>query len=92
MAMAEPLNTTTATKLEKRYMIRKFGTTYTALENIDFQWSLPDVNEFINLWNSGASIMRLSGHFKRRQTDIAVLIMDLAEKGKIKARERGLWG
>lgn len=72
--MPEPMNPVTVTKLEKAYCKRKRGETYTACENVDFQWSLKEVNEFINLWQSGVSLVGLSQRFVRSETDIAVLI------------------
>jgi hypothetical protein len=92
MAMAEPFNYKTAAKLEKQWMPRKRGETYIACESVDFQWSIDEVAKFIKIWKSGASLMRLSQTFRRTQTDIAVLILDLRLKGKIEPREKGLLG
>jgi hypothetical protein len=92
MAMAEPFNNATESRLVKQWMPRKRGETYIACESVDFQWSNDEVTKFINLWNSGASLMRLSQTFRRTQTDIAVLILDLRLKGRIEPRKRGLMG
>lgn len=92
MSMVAPVNPATITKLEKAYMPRKRGETYTALEDVDFQWSRYEITEFINLWNAGVSLTGLSHRFRRSQTDIAVLILDLRLKGRIEPRERGLNG
>jgi hypothetical protein len=92
MAMAEPFNNITESRLIKQWMPRERGETYIAGEGFDFQWSKNEVTEFIKLWNSGASLMRLSQTFIRTQNDIAVLILDLRSKGKIEPREKGMWG
>jgi hypothetical protein len=91
MAMAEPFNNVTEARLIKQWMPRERGETYIAGEGFDFQWSNNEVREFINLWISGASLMRLSQTFRRTQNDIAVLILDLRSKGKIEPRDEGLW-
>jgi hypothetical protein len=92
MAMAEPFNNMTESRLIKQWMPRERGETYIAGEGFDFQWSKNEVTEFIKLWNSGASLMRLSQTFRRTQNDIAVLILDLRSKGRIEPRNRGLMG
>ncbi|WP_028982862.1 hypothetical protein [Sporolactobacillus terrae] len=94
MAMPEPPSDITVACLEKRYMKRQRGETYTALDNgiVDFMWSKAEVKKFIQLWKDGASLMWLSAHFHRPQKDIGVLIMDLRLRNKIKQREGGLLG
>jgi hypothetical protein len=91
MAMAQPFNNITETRLIKQWMPRERGETYIAGEGFDFKWSKNEVSEFIKLWNHGASLMRLSQTFRWTQTDIAVLILDLRSKGKIEPRDEGLW-
>ncbi|MCO7177040.1 hypothetical protein ACFP7A_01335 [Sporolactobacillus kofuensis] len=81
-------------RIEAAWLKNKRDETYTALDDgiINFQWSKSEVNEFIKMWNDGASIMRLSGHFHRPQKDLGILIMDLSLKRRIEPREKGLWG
>lgn len=93
MAMPNPyIENKTIAMLDKAYLTKKRGSTYTACEEINFQWSISEVNEFIGLWNSGTSIVGLSQRFSRTQNDVAILILDLRLNGRIEVRERGLWG
>lgn len=69
---------------------RRYGETYVALEEVNFMWSTHEVNDFIRLWEADVSLRGLQKRFRRSQNDIAVLILDLAQNGRIKPRAKGL--
>lgn len=64
---------------------------YIALEEANFVWSKTEVSEFSRLWKQGKTIHELCKHFGRCQVEIALLILDRADKGYIKARENGIF-
>ncbi|MGP4063073.1 helix-turn-helix domain containing protein [Halobacillus sp. H74] len=65
---------------------------YIALENKNLSFSLDEVEAFEHMWNSGSSIFQICKMLKRTKIEIAVLIMDRADKGKIKERPHGIFG
>jgi hypothetical protein len=82
----------TITSLENAYMTEKRQNIYIAGEDYDHVWDYADVKEFIRLWGEGADIRFIAKHFKRPQPEIIFLLVDLAEKRKIKQRQNGLFG
>lgn len=92
MAMAEPFNNITESRLIKQWMPRKRGETYIACESVDFQWSVYEVNRAIEMWKAGNSIWTIQNTLDRPQDDVIALIFSLAREGKIKQRERGIFG
>jgi hypothetical protein len=82
----------TITALERTHMTETRRDIYIAGEDYDHVWDYKDVKEFIRLWNEGADIRFISKHFKRPQPEIIFLLVDLAEKRKIKQRQHGLFG
>jgi hypothetical protein len=82
----------TITALERTHMTEARQKIYIVGEEYDYAWDYADVKEFIRLWGEGADIRFISKHFKRPQPEIIFLLVDLAEKRKIKQRQRGLFG
>jgi hypothetical protein len=76
--------------LEKRFMTQKRRNIYIALEELDFTWGEDQVLEVIEMWNDDVPLIYIADHFDRKDEEVGVLIMDLALKDKIKARERGI--
>lgn len=44
------------------------------------------------MWEEGLSLPTIAKKLKRKQNEVAVLILDQAEEKKIKPRRGGLWG
>ncbi len=67
---------------------------YTALSdgNFDFTWYPHEVTTVINRWNEGSHISDIAEELDRDTDEVAVLIIDLARKGKIGRREGGVYG
>ncbi|OXL83156.1 hypothetical protein BCV73_08750 [Paenibacillus sp. SSG-1] len=57
---------------------------YIALEEVDMIWDTDEVEDFRRLWRQGKTILEISRFFKRDPDEIALLIMDQAQKGLIK--------
>jgi hypothetical protein len=56
---------------------------YIALEDMDLTWYKDEVPAVIAAYNSGMGIVEMADKFKREQEEVAVLLMDLAMKGKL---------
>lgn len=65
---------------------------YIVLENLYFDWDEGALPIFCRLWNEGKSIQYIAEAFDRRTVEVALLVIDQAEQGKIKPRRGGLWG
>lgn len=66
--------------------------TYIALENLNFLWDEDEVLKFREMWEEGLSLPAIAKKLRRKQNEVAVLILDQAEEKKIKPRPGGLWG
>lgn len=66
---------------------------YIVLDNgYYFDWDKRSLPIFRRLWNEGKSIQYIAEAFDRRTVEVALLVIDQAEQGKIKPRRGGLWG
>ncbi|UPJ19369.1 helix-turn-helix domain containing protein (plasmid) [Bacillus cereus] len=54
-----------------------------ALEEVDFLWDQREVFQFRELWNSNYTLLEISKRFKRKQIEVAALILDQVDKFKI---------
>lgn len=79
-------------KIERQHCKKKRLNTYIALENLNFNWDLKQVEMFQEMWKSGSSIIELAEFFERSQEEIGLLIIDRSLKDKIKPRKGGLFG
>ncbi|MEG7339153.1 sugar ABC transporter substrate-binding protein [Bacillus cereus] len=61
-----------------------------ALEDVDFLWDQREVFQFRELWNSNYTLLEISKKFKRKQIEVAALILDQVDKFKIHKRKMGL--
>lgn len=58
---------------------------YIACEDVNFLWTMDQVEEFQQLWRSGVcDVLELAAHFDRKAYDVAFLIWDRAHRGYIK--------
>ncbi len=78
------------TRLENRYMQKQRRKLYIALEELDFTWSDEEVKQVIKMWKRNTPLIEIADHFNRMDEEVAVLIMDLSMKDKIKPREVGI--
>lgn len=61
-----------------------------ALEEVDFLWDQREVFQFRELWKSNYTLLEISKRFKRKQIEVAALILDQVDKFKIHKRKIGL--
>lgn len=64
-------------------------TVYLACEELDFVWDIRDISQVIQLWNSGNHIYEIAEEVQRETDEVAILLIDLRRKGKVRTRESG---
>lgn len=65
---------------------------YVALEDADMIWDEIEVKEFEKMWKQDVPVIDIAKHFKRAPLEVAILILDRADKGHIEQRPYGLEG
>ena len=65
---------------------------YIACEELNFTWNEKQIEDAIYYWNKGYHIDYISDRVERNIDEVAILIMDLRRKGKIKERIGGVFG
>ncbi len=65
---------------------------YIALSELDFSWYPGEVEQVAQLWRKGLHIAKIAEMLERDIDEVAVLIMDLARKNKIRRRKNGVLG
>lgn len=74
------------------YKLRPKSELIIALEGLDFTWFPEEAEKVKKLWRAGWHIGYIAEQTQRDQDEVAVLIMHLARKGKIKYRNTGVFG
>ncbi|MED0677480.1 helix-turn-helix domain-containing protein [Aneurinibacillus thermoaerophilus] len=81
-----------ATNIERRHLTEQRRNIYIACEDLNFFWDEDQVSEVIAMWNMGLPVEYIASNFGREVDETAILIFDLARKGKIKLCRGGIWG
>ena len=63
---------------------------YIALEEANFLWDERDVIRFREMWNQGMSLPKMAKALRRHQAEVALLVIDQADKYLIENRPIGL--
>ncbi len=63
---------------------------YVALEDLDLVFDESEVIRLQEMWEEDKNIIEIAKELGRHQLEIAALIMDQADKNKIKTRPMGL--
>lgn len=63
---------------------------YIALEELDLVFDESEVIRLQEMWKEDKGILEIAKELERNQLEIAALIMDQADKNKIKSRSMGL--
>ncbi|HDT6575755.1 helix-turn-helix domain containing protein [Bacillus cereus] len=63
---------------------------YIALEEANFIWDERDVIRFREMWGQGMSLPRIAKTLRRHQAEVALLVIDQADKYMIENRPIGL--
>ncbi|WP_429790641.1 helix-turn-helix domain containing protein [Bacillus wiedmannii] len=73
-----------------RYMKKSRRNLYIALEELDLLFDESEVIRLREMWDENKDILEIAKELGRHQLEIAALIMDQADKNKIKSRPIGL--
>jgi hypothetical protein len=79
-------------EIEKHYMTESRRNLYVACLNFDFVWDEDDVEKAKELWKSGLHIGDMAKELNRDVDELALLLFDLAARGKIRPRRGGAVG
>nr|WP_176539478.1 helix-turn-helix domain-containing protein [Bacillus cereus] len=73
-----------------KYMKKSRCNLYIALEELDLVFDESEVIRLKEMWDEDENILEIAKELGRHQLEIAALIMDQADKNKIKSRPMGL--
>lgn len=62
------------------------------LEERKFIWEDAELREFRKMWKKGDSVNKMANRFRCKEIDIAMVVLDQAEKKLIRSRPAGLIG
>lgn len=62
------------------------------LEERKFIWEDVELREFRKMWEQGDSVNKMAKRFRCKEIDIAMVVLDQAEKKLIRSRPAGLIG
>lgn len=62
------------------------------LEERKFIWEDAELREFREMWEQGDSVNKMAKRFRCKEIDIAMVVLDQAEKKFIRSRPAGLIG
>ncbi|TKI92588.1 helix-turn-helix domain containing protein [Bacillus wiedmannii] len=74
----------------RKYMKKSRHNLYIALEELDLVFDESEVIRLQEMWKEDKGILEIAKELGRHQLEIAALIMDQADKNKIKSRSMGL--
>lgn len=63
---------------------------YIVLDDVNFDWNMKQVRSIEEMYRQGISIQDMAKKIKRTKLEVALLVIDRAEKGYIKAKEFGV--
>ncbi|PGD26788.1 helix-turn-helix domain containing protein [Bacillus pseudomycoides] len=75
---------------QRKYMKKASRNLYIALEEANLVFDESEVIQFKEMWKEGHNIIEIAKQLGRHQLEIAVLILDQADKNKIQSRPIGL--
>ncbi|MCB4848564.1 helix-turn-helix domain-containing protein [Bacillus tropicus] len=75
---------------QRKYMKKSRRNLYIALEELDLVFDESEVTRLQEMWKEDKGILEIAKELGRHQLEIAALIMDQADKNKIKSRSMGL--
>ncbi|MCP1324661.1 helix-turn-helix domain-containing protein [Bacillus sp. S0628] len=75
---------------QRKYMKNSRLNLYIALEELDLVFDESEVIRLREMWDEDKDILEIAKELGRHQLEIAALIMDQADKNKIKSRPMGL--
>lgn len=74
------------------YMKKESSSIYTACEDYNFCWDEKEVIRFRRMWAAGESLMDMAKKLGRHVNEVAILVIDQAEKKKIEMHGSKVFG
>lgn len=65
---------------------------YIALDRFDFSWGSRDMQTVETMWRENRHIADIADAVSRHEIEVAVLILDLADRGIVDGRSGGVFG
>lgn len=62
------------------------GELYIACADWNFAWTASELATFRRLWRQGVSLLEIAERLGRPDYEVAILVMDMAERGEIGGR------
>ncbi len=76
---------------EDKFKLRPKEPLYFACEGFDLTFTREEVEKVKKYYRKGIPLLEMAEKLKRNQVEIAILIIDLAEKGRITPRPSGIF-
>lgn len=70
--------------------LKKEPKQYIVLQNENFAWDQEAIMKFREMWNKDIDFFQICRTLKRKQIEVALLMMDQEQEGHIKKRKIGL--
>ena len=91
MAPGNSEKTINIRKVEARHRKPK-DMLYVVFEDLNFAWMPGELEKVKAAWEAGMHIVDIAREVDRQENEVAILVMDLAEKGRFRPREGGAYG
>lgn len=75
-----------AVDLQHMEHARRGGEFYIACADWNFAWLPDELSTFRRLWRQGVSLLEIAERLGRPDYEVAILVMDMAERGEIGGR------
>lgn len=76
---------------DDKFKLRPDSELYIACEEFDFSFFKGEVEQVKQSYKQGIPVLDIARDIKRDEVEIAILLIDLAEKGKITPRHSGVF-
>lgn len=63
----------------------------TILEELDFTWTVEQMDNVKRYWNEGKSLLDIRDIIKRTDEEVFLLLLHLSKKGRISKRDKWVW-
>ena len=64
---------------------------YVALDHLDLTFYEIEINKVMQWWRDGKTVDEMAAELQRPEAEVAVLLIDLSDRGKLKRRGGGLF-
>lgn len=76
---------------DDKFKLRPDSELYIACEKFDFSFFKEEVEQIKQRYKQGVPVLDIAEDMKRHEVEIAILLVDLAERGRITPRHSGVF-